>query len=46
MLAGCNMCEDMPSAIEHHPLFDEYWASKVNDATKVDLPIYLTASYS
>lgn len=31
---------------QKHPLFDEYWATKVIHTENIDVPLYLTASYS
>ncbi|KAI1842428.1 hypothetical protein JX266_011323 [Neoarthrinium moseri] len=45
-LAGKNRVEDAASMFALHPLCDEYWESKVARIEKIDVPLYLTASYS
>lgn len=44
--AGPGYVEDVGSMLAHHPLYDEYWATKYIDTSKIDVPLYLTASYS
>ncbi|ETS74386.1 hypothetical protein PFICI_14252 [Pestalotiopsis fici W106-1] len=44
--AGMNYMEDMPSMYKLRPLFDDYWASKRVHPEKIDLPMYILASYS
>jgi hypothetical protein len=41
-----NQVEDIVAMMDAHPLFDEYWASKVADISKVDIPTYIVASWS
>ncbi|KAI0136209.1 Alpha/Beta hydrolase protein [Xylariales sp. AK1849] len=45
-LAGRNGIEDAPAMLSNHPLFDDYWASKLIHTENIDVPLYLTASYS
>ncbi|KAJ9637616.1 hypothetical protein H2204_004765 [Knufia peltigerae] len=44
--AGPNGVEDMPAMLEKRPLYDEYWESKYIHTENIDVPLYLTASYS
>jgi len=44
--AGPGFVEDMPAMLQTHPLFDDYWQSKYIDTSRIDVPLYLTASYS
>lgn len=43
---GPGSTEDMPGMLTAHPLFDDYWQSKYIDTSNIDVPLYLTASYS
>ena len=43
---GPSEAENMPGMLADHPLYDEYWASKYIDTSNIDVPLYLTASYS
>ncbi len=43
---GENQVEDLAAASQHHPLFDKYWASKVDDLSKVSAAVYISASWS
>jgi predicted acyl esterase len=45
-MAGSGSAEDMPAMGRKHPVFDEYWESKFINTENVDVPLYLTASYS
>ena len=38
--------EDVWQMMEEHPLYDDYWASKVADLSEVDIPCYIVASWS
>jgi predicted acyl esterase len=38
--------EDVCAMINEHPLYDEYWASKISDLAEVDIPAYIVASWS
>lgn len=44
--AGRGSAENPFATLEKHPLYDEYWESKAIDVSKIDVPMYLTASYS
>ncbi|KAG5788430.1 hypothetical protein H9Q69_012520 [Fusarium xylarioides] len=44
--AGPNSVENMPGMLKDRPLFDDYWQSKYIDTANIDVPLYLTASYS
>lgn len=48
MTAGWSLrpVEDVWAMMEEHPLFDEYWAGKIADLSKVDIPAYIVASWS
>ncbi|MDA8250616.1 MAG: CocE/NonD family hydrolase [Rhodospirillales bacterium] len=41
-----NRVEDVPAMMKEHPLFDDYWASKVADFAKIDVPAYVVASWA
>ncbi|ORW28886.1 CocE/NonD family hydrolase [Mycobacterium palustre] len=43
---GRNKIEDVIAMITKRPLFDEYWATKVIDVSKIDIPVYVVASYT
>jgi len=43
---GPGYVEDMPGMLSNHPLYDDYWQSKYIDTANIDVPLYLTASYS
>ncbi|KAL9572087.1 hypothetical protein ACKAV7_003804 [Fusarium commune] len=45
-MTGNRGAEDGGVMVEKRPLFDEYWATKVIPVENIDLPMYLTASYS
>ncbi|ETS77006.1 hypothetical protein PFICI_10880 [Pestalotiopsis fici W106-1] len=45
-LAGKGGIEDAASYLEKNPLFDDYWATKVIHVENIDVPLYLTASFS
>ncbi|KAF5980733.1 x-pro dipeptidyl-peptidase c-terminal non-catalytic domain-containing protein [Fusarium coicis] len=45
-MTGKRGAEDGGAMVEKRPLFDEYWATKVIPVENIDLPMYLTASYS
>lgn len=44
--AGRAMSENPFAVIQEHPLYDDYWESKVIEVANIDIPMYLTASYS
>lgn len=44
--AGPGYVEDMAGMLSSHPLYDDYWQSKYIDTANIDVPLYLTASYS
>ncbi len=41
-----NRVEDVTAMMQEHPLFDEYWASKVADFSKIDVPAFVVASWA
>ena len=43
---GRNRREDLIAEAERHPLFDDFWRTKVPDFEKVTVPAYVVASYS
>jgi predicted acyl esterase len=45
-IRGRNRREDIGTALEKWPLFNEYWADKIYDTKDVTIPIYALASYS
>ncbi|KAH8646341.1 X-Pro dipeptidyl-peptidase C-terminal non-catalytic domain-containing protein [Xylariales sp. PMI_506] len=45
-LAGHGGVENIADMVASHPFFDAYWATKHIHTEKIDLPLYLTASYS
>jgi len=38
--------EDILANMEAHPLFDEYWATKVADLSKIEVPAFVVASWA
>jgi predicted acyl esterase len=38
--------EDVPQMISEHPIFDDYWATKVADLEQIDVPAYVVASWA
>jgi hypothetical protein len=45
-LHGSNRVEDLGLALEHNPLFDDYWAAKAARLDRVNIPVYLAATYT
>lgn len=45
-MAGPGLSEDPNANARQHPFFDHYWKSKFMSTENVDVPLYLTASYS
>jgi uncharacterized protein len=43
---GHNRVEDPIAMLEEHPLFDEYWADKLPDLSRIQVPAYVAASYT
>ncbi len=41
-----NRVEDVPEMMKAHPFFDSYWATKVADFSKIDVPAFVVASWS
>lgn len=41
-----NQVEDVTEMMKKHPLFDSYWATKVADFSKIDVPAFVVASWS
>ncbi len=41
-----NRVEDVEAMMKAHPLFDAYWASKVADLAKIDVPAFVVASWT
>ncbi len=41
-----NRVEDLPEMMKAHPFFDAYWATKVADFSKVDVPAFVVASWA
>ena len=40
-----NRAEDIVAMTKEHPLFDDYWASKNADLSKITVPAFITASW-
>ena len=38
--------EDLPAMMKEHPLYDEYWATKVADFSKIKAPAFVVASWA
>ena len=38
--------EDILAMMKEHPLFDEYWATKVADFSKIEVPAFVVASWA
>lgn len=38
--------EDIPAMMKAHPLFDDYWATKIADFSKIEVPAFVVASWS
>jgi len=38
--------EDVPNMTKEHPFFDEYWATKVADFSRIEVPAYVVASWT
>jgi uncharacterized protein len=43
---GRGRVEDPIAMLEDHPLFDNYWADKLPDLSRIQVPAYVVASYS
>ena len=43
---GRGRVEDPIAMLEDHPLFDEYWADKLPDLSRIQVPAYVAASYT
>jgi uncharacterized protein len=43
---GLGRAEDLAAETQAHPWFDEFWASKVAPAERVEVPAYVVASWS
>jgi predicted acyl esterase len=41
-----NQVEDVLAMMKEHPLFDEYWATKVADFSKIEVPAFVVASWT
>ncbi|MCL6592990.1 MAG: CocE/NonD family hydrolase, partial [Alicyclobacillus sp.] len=44
--ASSTRIEDLAAMTEEHPFFDEYWAAKACDFSKITVPAYVVASWS
>ncbi len=44
--AGIGEIEDLAAETEEHPFFDEFWASKAADFSRIRVPAYVVASWS
>ncbi|MCL2376470.1 MAG: CocE/NonD family hydrolase [Defluviitaleaceae bacterium] len=45
-LTGLNYVDDQAAMAHKYPFFNEYWADKVPDLTKIRIPTYVAASWS
>lgn len=45
-LFGKNLAEDPIAMLDKHPLFDEYWQSKIADISNIKIPAYVVSSYT
>ena len=45
-LYGNGYTENPPEMAKEHPLFDDYWRSKLPDLSKVEVPAYVVASWT
>jgi predicted acyl esterase len=45
-MTGSGVVEDGCAMIKKRPLFDKYWETKVIPVERINIPMYLTASYS
>jgi predicted acyl esterase len=43
---SANRVEDIPAMMKEHPLYDEYWATKTADFSKINVPAFVVASWS
>jgi predicted acyl esterase len=43
---SANRVEDFAEMMKAHPFFDSYWATKVADFSKIDVPAFVVASWS
>jgi uncharacterized protein len=41
-----NRVEDLPAMMKEHPLFDAYWATKIADFSKINVPAFVVASWA
>ena len=41
-----NRVEDLPAMMKEHPLFDDYWATKVADFSRITVPAFVVASWA
>ncbi len=41
-----NQVEDITAMMKQHPLFDAYWATKIADFSKIEVPAFVVASWS
>ena len=41
-----NRVEDIRQMMKAHPLFDAYWATKVADFSKINVPAFVVASWA
>jgi uncharacterized protein len=43
---GLRRVEDLPATAAQHPLFDDYWQSKMIDFSRITVPAYVVASWA
>lgn len=46
VMHGNHEIDDMPSMAEKYPLMNEYWEDKRAELEKIEIPAYITASYT
>lgn len=44
-IAGNHEVEDIVRMIKTHPLFDDYWATKYDEVSNIDVPLYLISGF-
>lgn len=45
-VAGKHEVEDIAKMIKTRPFFDDYWADKYDEVSKIDVPLYVLASFN
>ena len=45
-IAGKQEVEDMATMVKTHPMFDDYWATKYDEVSNIDVPLYVLGSFN